>query len=97
MAETATNPGNETSENRELQWVKAGAGILMALLVALLASGLIPSEHAAYTVISTIVTVGGMLGYGSGKYSESRGKVKAMALAARGEVDKAKAANPPQG
>ena len=88
MADTTTGPakaGKETSEYKELQWVKIAAGalgVLVAALTALLATGLIPADTGVYAVMTGIVTIGGMLSKGSGDYSASRGAVKAAEVAA---------------
>ena len=70
-------PGKDTSEYKLS--VRSVAALLVTILGSIAASGLIPDDHLALKIITSIVALAGALGIAqvSSAYSKSRAVVKA--------------------
>lgn len=88
---TQSRPGELTTEHAGMKktqfWIKTGAGLLLTLVTALLASGVIPPDSSWAGVLGMVVTVLGAAGFKASvqnNYNNGRSRVK---------VAEAKAAN----
>lgn len=70
-------PGKDTSEYKLT--VKTVAALVVTVLVAIVASGLIPDEHLALKIINGVIALAGALGIAkvTSTYSAGRAQVKA--------------------
>lgn len=99
MAEVT--PGKDTTEHSTAQsaqkWIRLGAGIVLALVTALLSAGVVPADSAWIAVLTMLGTVAAAITgetFVAGKYIGGRSMVKAHASQA--EALKANPPKPPQ-